>query len=62
MGRNPRTTLKRVQSTGYTLYLYLPAEIVRKWDLKPGSYVKVEIHDDRLVIKPIKIEEVEIPT
>jgi len=57
MSGNPRTMLKRVQSTGYTLYMYLPAEFVRKFDLKPGSYVKVEIHNDRLVVKPIKIEE-----
>jgi len=54
--------LRRVQSTGYTLYMYLPAEIVRRWDLKPGSYVKVEIHNDHLVIKPVKVEEVKLPT
>lgn len=49
--------IRRVQTNGYTTYVYLPRRITRELGLKPGDFVLIERHNDGILLKPIEVHE-----
>jgi len=49
--------IRRIQTNGYAVYVYLPRKIIRELEIKPGDFILIERHNDGILLKPIEVRE-----
>jgi len=52
-------TITKIYRQTNSLALIIPAEIVKKFNLKKGQYVVWELRGDEIIIKPLSVVEEE---
>jgi len=50
-------TITKIYRQTNSLALIIPAEIVKKFNLKKGQYVAWDIENEKIVIKPLSVVE-----